>query len=328
MPLPRLLEGRLDIPVIGAPMLVPCHPPLTFAQCTNGIVGAFPALSARPKEQLEDWIVELKSTLRDFAQTHPEQRVAPYAVNQIVHKSNDRLDHDMAICIKHEVPIIITSLGANADLVKAVHGYGGIVLHDVLSTHHAEKALAQGVDGLILLCAGGGGHGGTLNPFAFVAEIRRFFKGPLVVSGTITTGQAVAAVQVMGADLAYIGTRFLASSESRADEDWKALLVRCAAEDVLYSPWFNGVHGNWLKPSIAAMGLDPDDPKLLLKNAIKDNAKFDVSEEGSKRWKATRTAGQGVGNIDSIDPAAQIIARLKREYFAALDEFAAIARGV
>jgi nitronate monooxygenase len=238
--------------------------------------------------------------------------VAPFAINQIVHKSNDRLDHDMDVCIKHRVPIIITSLGANSDLVKAVHAYGGIVLHDVLSTHHAEKALAQGVDGLILLCAGGGGHAGTLNPFAFVAEVRRFFAGPLAVSGGLTTGHAIAAVQMMGADLAYMGTRFLATHESRADDDWKALLLRCTAKDVLYSPWFNGVHGSWLKPSIAAMGLDPDDPKLLLRNT--EDAKLNVSEEGSKSWKAARTGGQGVGNIDRLESAAAVIERLKREY--------------
>jgi nitronate monooxygenase len=312
MTLPAILTGRLDLPVIGAPMLVPCHPPLTLAQCIHGIVGAFPALSARPKEQLEEWICELNSASMTFARAHPERTVAPFAINQIVHKSNDRLDHDMDVCIKHRVPIIITSLGANSDLVKAVHAYGGIVLHDVLSTHHAEKALAQGVDGLILLCAGGGGHAGTLNPFAFVAEVRRFFAGPLAVSGGLTTGHAIAAVQMMGADLAYMGTRFLATHESRADDDWKALLLRCTAKDVLYSPWFNGVHGSWLKPSIAAMGLDPDDPKLLLRNT--EDAKLNVSEEGSKSWKAARTGGQGVGNIDRLESAAAVIERLKREY--------------
>jgi nitronate monooxygenase len=321
MTLPPILAGRLDLPVIGAPMLVPCHPPLTIAQCTNGIIGAFPALSARPKEQLEEWICYLNSALTAFGRDHPGRTVAPFAINQIVHKSNDRLEHDMAICIKHQVPIIITSLGANADLVKAVHSYGGIVLHDVLSTHHAEKALAQGVDGLILLCAGGGGHGGTLNPFAFVAEVRRFFQGPICVSGALTTGHAVAAVQMMGADLAYMGTRFLATHESRADENWKALLVKCSAKDVLYSPWFNGVHASWLKPSIAALGLDPDDPKLLLRNETPGDAKFNVSEEGSKSWKAVRTAGHGVGNIDCIESAATVISRLKREYADALERF-------
>jgi len=238
-----------------------------------------------------------------------------------VHKSNDRLEHDMDVCIRHRVPIIITSLGANPDLVRAVHAYGGIVLHDVLSTRHAEKALAQGVDGLILLCAGGGGHAGTLNPFAFVAEVRRFFAGPIAVSGALTTGHAIAAVQMMGADLAYMGTRFLATHESRADADWKALLVRCSAKDVLYSPWFNGVHGSWLKPSIAAMGIDPDDPKLLLRNT--EDAKFNVSEEGAKNWKAARTGGQGVGNIASIESTAAVIARLKREYADARAAFCA-----
>jgi nitronate monooxygenase len=312
MTLPPVFTDRLDLPLIGAPMLVPCHPPLTLAQCTHGIVGAFPALSARPKELLEEWICELNSALTTFSDAHPERTVAPFAINQIVHKSNDRLEHDMEICIKHRVPIIITSLGARSDVVKAVHAYGGIVLHDVLSTHHAEKALALGVDGLILLCAGGGGHGGTLNPFAFVAEVRRFFAGPVAIAGGITTGYGIAAVRMMGADLAYMGTRFLATHESRADEDWKALIVQCTAKDVLYSPWFNGVHGSWLKPSIAAMGLDPDDPKLLLRHT--EDAKLNVSEAGSKSWKAARTGGQGVGSIDRIEPAATVIERLKREY--------------
>jgi nitronate monooxygenase len=323
MPLPPLLEGKLDLPVIGAPMLLPCHPPLTIAQCTNGIVGAMPALSARPSAQLDEWIVLLKETLADFQKKHPGRKVAPFAINQIAHKSNGRLDQDMEICIKHKVPIIITSLGANGDLVKAVHAYGGIVFHDVISTYHAEKALAQGVDGLVLLTAGGGGHGGTINPIAFVAEVRRFYDGPLAVSGAITGGKGIAAVQMMGADLAYMGTRFAASAESRCPDPWKQMIVDSNAKDILYSPWFNGVHASWMKGSIRNMGIDPEDPKLLLKN----DSKMDVTDEKSKSRTTLWSAGQGVGNIDAILPAAEIIRRLKAEYADALADFAKVAAG-
>ena len=314
MPLPPLLKGKLDIPVIGAPMLVPCHPPLLLAQCTNGMVGAMPALSARPQEQLEEWLCDIEDALATFQLDNPDRRVAPFAINQIVHKSNVRLDGDLAVCVKHKVPIIITSLGANSDLVKEVHSYGGIVFHDVISARHAEKALEHGVDGLVLLTAGGGGHGGNLNPFAFVTEVRRFYNGPLVVSGGLTTGQAIAAVRVLGADLAYMGTRFLAAHEARVNDDWKRMIVESSAKDVLYSPWFNGVHASWLKPSIAAMGIDPDDPKLLLKNDVT----MDMADENSKARTTLYSAGHGVGNVDRREPAADIIARLKAEYSAAI----------
>jgi nitronate monooxygenase len=323
MPLPPLLEGKLDLPVIGAPMLLPCHQPLTIAQCTNGIVGAFPALSARPSAQLEEWIIELGEVLAAFKKAHPERTVAPFAVNQIVHKSNSRLDQDLEICIKHKVPIIVTSLGARADLVKAVHAYGGIVFHDVISTRHAEKALEQGVDGLVLLTTGGGGHGGNLNPIAFVTEVRRFYQGPLAVSGTITSGRGIAAVQMMGADLAYMGTRFAASAESRCPPEWKQMFVDCAAADILYSPWFNGVHCSYMKPAIRAAGLDPDDPKYLLKQEVA--AKMDVTDEKSKLRTSLFSGGQGVGNIDAVKPAAEIIAQLKAEYAEAMARFGAIA---
>jgi nitronate monooxygenase len=322
MPLPPLLEGKLDIPVIGAPMLVPCHLPLTIAQCTNGIVGAFPALSARPSQQLEDWIAELCETLDAFQKRHPDRKVAPFAINQIVHKSNARLDQDLAICIKHKAPMIVTSLGADASVVKAVHAYGGIVFHDVISTRHAEKALEQGVDGLVLLTAGAGGHGGTLNPIAFVTEVRRFYSGPLAVAGTISSGRGIAAVQMLGADLAYIGTAFAATPESRCVPEWKQMLVDCAAEDILFSPWFVGVHASYLKPSLRADGYDPDDPRYLLKDQA---AQMDLSDEKNKSRRSLFCAGQGVGNIDSIRPAAEVIARLKAEYADALAGFAAAA---
>jgi len=321
MPLPPLLEGTLDIPVIGAPMLVPCHLPLTIAQCTHGVVGAFPALSARPATQLEDWISELRETLEAFRSRHPDRRVAPFAINQIVHKSNARLEQDMAICIKHEVPIIVTSLGADADVVKAVHAYGGIVFHDVISTRHAHKALEQGVDGLVLLTAGAGGHGGTLNPIAFVAEVRRFYRGPLAVAGAITSGSGVAAVQMMGADLAYVGTRFAATLESRCAPEWKQMLLDCAAEDILFSPWFVGVHASYLKPSLRARGFDPDDPKYLVKD--EETRMEDLDYEDAKGRKSLFCAGHGVGNIDAIRPAAEIIARMKDEYAEAIAAFGA-----
>ncbi len=317
MPLPTLLQNRLDLPVIGAPMLLPCSPPLTIAQCTSGIVGAFPALSARPAEQLDEWLAEISEALSAFAAKNPGKKVAPFAVNQIVHKTNPRLDRDMETVIKHKVPMVVTSLGANADVVKAVHAYGGIVFHDVAQARHAERALEQGVDGLVLLCAGAGGHGGSLNPFAFVAEVRRFWKGPLAVAGGITTGDAVAAVRAMGADLAYIGTRFAASVESRIDDNYKSHILRCTAKDILFTPYFSGVHTSLMKTSIAACGFDPDDPKLLLKSDATYG--IDTTKENPKRWTELLAAGQGVGNIDAILPVAGIVATLKREYAAALD---------
>jgi nitronate monooxygenase len=315
MPLPSLLQGRLELPLIGAPMIAVCHPPLTIAQCTSGIVGAFPALSARPQELLEQWLVEIKEALAKFAAAHPERKVAPFAVNQISHRSNARLEQDLETCIRHQVPVIITSLGPSSKIVEAVHAYGGIVLHDVSSSRHAEKALAEGVDGLVLLCAGGGGLSGTLNPFAFVTEVRRFYKGFIAVSGGITGGRALAAVRALGADAAYMGTRFIASAEARAGRDYQAMIMQCRASDILFTPHINGVPGSFLRPSIVAAGLDPDhlEPR--------DKSSFDINrKEQPKAWSNIWSAGHGVGNIREVLPVADIVARLESEYQAALSE--------
>ncbi len=302
MSLPPLL-ARLALPVIAAPMFIVSNPDLVLAQCRGGIVGSFPALNARPKEELDTWLARIREGLG------PED--APFAVNQIVHPTNDRLDHDLDVCARHRVPIIITSLRAPGEVVRRVHDWGGIVLHDVTSLRHARKALEAGVDGLILVAAGAGGHAGTLSPFALVAEVRAIFDGPIVLSGAITEGRQILAAQAMGADLAYIGTRFIATGEANADPRYKQMIVESSAADVVYTPYFSGVHGNYLKPSIAAQGLDPD----ALPEADKSRMSF-----GSNRvrpWKDIWGAGQGVGSIADIPPAAEVIARLKRDYEAA-----------
>jgi nitronate monooxygenase len=319
MPLPSLLQDCLALPVIGAPMLAVCHPPLTIAQCASGIVGAFPALSARPQELLEEWLIEIKEALAKFAAAHPARKVAPFAVNQISHKSNARLEQDLETCIRHQVPIIITSLGPSSKIVAAVHAYGGIVLHDVSSSRHAEKALAEGVDGLVLLCAGGGGLSGTLNPFAFVTEVRRFYKGFIAVSGGITGGRAIAAVRALGADAAYMGTRFIASAEARIGRDYQAMIMQCRASDIIYTAALRGVAGNFLRPSMVAAGLDPDNLQPYT-----DKSKFDINrKEQPKAWSNIWSAGHGVGNIREVLPVADIVGRLKEEYLAGLEEMRA-----
>ena len=320
MPLPSLLLDRLAVPVIGAPMIAVCHPPLTIAQCTAGIIGAFPALSARPQELLEEWLLDIKEALSRFTTANPGRKVAPFAVNQISHPSNVRLEQDLETCIRHEVPIIITSLGPSARIVKAVHAYGGIVLHDVSSSRHAEKALAEGVDGLVLLCAGGGGLSGTLNPFAFVTEVRRFYDGFIAVSGGITSGRGVAAIRALGADAAYMGTRFIASSEARADPDYQQMIMDCRASDILFTPHINGVPGSFMRPSIVAAGLDPD------RLEPRDKSSFDINhKERPSAWSRIWSAGHGVGNIVDVPPVATIVARLKDEYDAALADMRALA---
>lgn len=302
MPLPPLLQ-KLALPVIGAPLFIISNPDLVIAQCRAGIVGAFPALNARPKEELDGWLTQIRTALG------PDD--APFAVNQIVHASNDRLDHDLEICAKHRAPMIITSLRAPGDVVKKVHGWGGIVFHDVTSLRHAEKALEAGVDGLVLVAAGAGGHAGTLSPFALVAEVRRIWDGPIALSGSITRGDQVLAAQAMGADLAYMGTRFIATAEASAAERYKAMIVESAAADIVYTPFFTGVPGNYLKPSIAAQGLDPD----ALPAADKSRMKY--GSEHVRTWRDIWGAGQGVGSIADAPPAAEVIARLKAEYAAA-----------
>jgi nitronate monooxygenase len=308
--LPLQLQGKLALPVVGSPMFIVSNPELVIAQCTSGIIGSFPALNARPKEELEGWILRIKTALAEYRTAHPGEPVAPFAVNQIIHQSNSRVDHDLDVCIRHEVPIIITSLRSPEAVVKRVHAYGGIVLHDVINVRHAQKALEAGVDGLILVCAGAGGHAGTLSPFALVNEVRRFYDGLLVLAGAITNGRGILAAQVMGCDLAYMGTRFIATHESNAADEYKEMIVGATATDILYTPYFSGVHGNYLKPSIRAAGLDPDN----LPSADPSKMDFDKRVEKPKTWKAIWGAGQGVGNIQEIMPAREVVARLRNEY--------------
>ncbi len=311
MALPSSLANALDLPVIGSPMFIVSGPELVMAQCLNGVVGSFPALNARPADQLDVWLTRIKAELAAAKAADPTRKIAPFAVNQIVHASNDRLRHDMEVCVKHEVPIIITSLRAPGEVVAAAHSYGGLVFHDVTTIRHAQKALEAGVDGLILVCAGAGGHAGTLSPFALVGEVRRFFDGPIILSGAIATGQAILATQAMGADLAYIGTRFIATQEANAAQGYKDMIVETSAADIVYTPYFTGVPGNYLKPSIAAQGLDPD----ALPDA--DKTKMSFGSGTAKAWRDIWGSGQGVGLIDDAPPVAQVIARLKAEYLQA-----------
>jgi nitronate monooxygenase len=299
MALPPILQN-LSLPVIGSPMFIVSNPDLVIAQCKGGIVGSFPALNARPKEELDRWLSRIQDALG------PDD--APFAVNQIVHASNDRLEHDLDICGRHRVPMIITSLRAPGEVVKRVHDWGGIVFHDVTNLRHAEKALEAGVDGLILVAAGAGGHAGRLSPFALVAEVRRVWDGPIALSGAITQGGQILAAQAMGADLAYIGTRFIATAEANAAERYKAMIVESNAADIVYTPYFSGVHGNYLKPSIAAQGLDPE----ALPEAEKTKMSFGTNRV--RPWKDIWGAGQGVGTISDVAPVAEVIVRLAREY--------------
>src|SRR5579883_1885982 len=316
MSIPRVMQGKLSLPVIGAPLFIISVPELVIAQCKAGIVGAFPALNARPKELLEEWIVRIKTELAAYQKANPGKPVAPFAVNQIVHASNDRLEHDVEICIKHQVPIMITSLRPPADVVRAAHSYGGIVLHDVISVRHAEKALEQGVDGLILVCAGAGGHAGMLSPFALVSEVRRFYAGTIVLSGAIANGRAILAAQALGADLAYIGTRFIATREANAKDAYKKMLVEGAAKDIVYTNAISGVHGNYLRPSLVAAGLDPDN----LPAADKGKMNFAGGDRNRPAaWRDIWGAGQGLGSIDDVPSVAECVARLRQEYAAALD---------
>ncbi|HWK43786.1 MAG TPA: nitronate monooxygenase family protein [Stellaceae bacterium] len=317
MPVPEVMKGRLTLPVIGAPLFIIAGPELVIAQCKAGIVGAFPALNARPKELLEDWIIQIKTALAAYQAAHPEARVAPFAVNQIVHASNDRLEHDVEICVRHQVPIMITSLRPPAWVVTAAHAYGGIVLHDVTTIRHAEKALEEGVDGLVLVAAGAGGHAGTLSPFALLPEVRRFYAGTIALSGAIATGRAILAATALGADLAYMGTRFIATEEARAQPDYKAMITAAAAKDIVYTPLFTGVHGNYLKPSVAAAGLDPDNLPVADKNSM------DFGSGRSKAWRDIWGAGQGVGSIHDVPSVADCVARLRREYAEATAALAA-----
>ena len=310
MPLPAILEGNLRLPLIGAPMFIVSNPDLVIAQCTAGIVGSFPALNARPQEALDDWIVQIKDALAQHSEEHPDEPVAPFAVNQIAHLSNDRLLADMEVCVRHQVPIIITSLRPPEEIVTAVHEYGGVVFHDVISMRHAEKAIEQGVDGVIAVCAGAGGHAGPLSPFALVKEIRREYDGTVILSGSMSSGADILAAQAIGADLAYFGTRFIATEEGNAMPEYKEMIVDSAAVDIAYTSLFTGVHGSYLKGSIRNAGLDPDN----LPDGSKDAMDFGKRNSEAKAWRDIWGAGQGVGNIDDIPPARDVVMRLEQEY--------------
>jgi nitronate monooxygenase len=311
MALPTVLQN-LTLPVIGSPMFIASGPKLVAAQCKAGIVGSFPALNARPAELLDTWLTELQAELAAFQAANPDRRVGPIAVNQIVHQSNDRLEHDVDVCVQHQVPIIISSLRAPPKpMLDAIHSYGGIVMHDVISIRHAEKALEAGVDGLILVASGAGGHAGTLSPFALVGEVRKFFKGPIALSGSIATGDAILAAQAMGADLAYIGSRWLATEEANVSEEYRKAIVESAAADIVYTNLFTGVHGNYLKKSILAAGLDPD----ALPES--DKSKMSFGSGSAKAWRDIWGAGQGVGLMDDVPSVAEMVERLKAEYAAA-----------
>jgi nitronate monooxygenase len=314
MALPKVLEGRLRIPVVGAPLFIISNPDLVIAQCKAGVVGSFPTLNARPIEQLDDWMAEINETLASFAAANPEKPVAPWAANLIVHKSNDRLMEDLELCVKHKAPIVITSLGARPEVNEAVHSYGGIVFHDVINDFFAHKAIEKGADGLIAVATGAGGHAGTLSPFAFIQGIREWFDGPVLLSGSMGTGDAVLAALAMGADLAYLGSAFIATDEARADERYKQMIVDSTGEDIVYTNLFTGVHGNYLRPSVVAAGMDPDNlPES-------DPSKMNFGSGGNtkaKAWKDIWGAGQGVGAIKAVQPAGAYVEKLAQEYEAA-----------
>lgn len=318
MSLPNVLKNRLELPVIGSPLFIVSGPELVIAQCKAGIVGSFPALNARPAHVLEEWIIRIKEELAEYQAANPDKKVAPFAVNQICHSSNDRLMQDMEVCVRQEVPIIITSLRPPAEIVTAAHSYGGLVFHDVINVKHAKKAAEQGVDGLILVCAGAGGHAGTLSPFALVREVKQWFNGMVILSGAMSDGWSIASALALGADLAYIGTRFVATAEANADPAYKQALIDYAAEDIIYSNLFTGVHGNYLAPSVAAAGLDPAN----LPEADKSKMNFGSGGNTSaKAWKDIWGSGQGIGQIKDAPPVGELIDRLKREYAQAAREF-------
>jgi nitronate monooxygenase len=312
MALPAVFEP-LRLPVIGAPLFIISNPQLVIAQCQAGIVGAMPALNARPASQLDEWLAEISETLAAWDRVHPDAPAAPYAINQIVHKSNDRLEHDMQVCAKYRVPIVITSLGARTDVNDAVHGWGGVVLHDIINNFFARKAIDKGADGLIAVAAGAGGHAGVKSPFALVQELRDWFDGPLALSGAIATGGGVLAAQAMGADFAYIGSAFIATDEARASPAYKQAIVDGTSDDIVYSSLFTGVHGNYLKASIRAAGLDPDQ----LPESDPSKMNFGGGESAKKAWKDIWGCGQGIGAIKQVVPAAELVARLAGEYAAA-----------
>ena len=310
--LPPVL-ANLPLPIIGSPLFIISNPKLVIAQCKAGVVGSMPALNARPAAQLEDWLAEITEALAAHNKANPDKPAAPFAINQIVHKSNDRLAHDMEMVVKYKVPIVITSLGARTDVNDAVHSYGGVTLHDVINNKFAQKAIEKGADGIIAVAAGAGGHAGVKSPFALIHEIRQWFDGPVALSGSIATGGAVLAAQAMGADFAYIGSAFIATEEARASDEYKRAIVEGTSDDIVYSSLFTGVHGNYLAPSIRAAGMDPDN---LPEGDVK-TMDFGGGESAKKAWKDIWGSGQGIGAITEVTPAAAFVEKLKREYFEA-----------
>ena len=318
MAIPEHIKENLSMPVIGSPLFIVSGPELVIAQCKAGIIGSFPALNARPQHVLEEWIIRIKTELAEYKEQNPDKKVAPFAVNQICHGSNDRLMDDMATCVKHEVPIIITSLRPPAELVEAAHSYGGLVNHEVIKVRHAKKAAEQGVDGLILVCAGAGGHAGALSPFALLREVKEWFDGTVILSGSIGDGYSIASSLALGADFAYMGTRFIATKEANADEGYKQMLIDSAADDIVYSSLFTGVSGNYLKPSIKNAGLDPDN----LPEADKSTMNFGSGgNTDAKAWKDIWGSGQGIGGIKDDPSVEDLVTRLKEEYNQAKIEF-------
>ena len=311
--LPPILKDKLRLPVVASPLFIISHPALTLAQCKAGVVGAFPALNARPESQLDEWLAMITEELAAHDAANPDRPAAPFAVNQIVHTSNKRLEHDLMMCVKYKVPIVISSLGAVPEVNAAVHSYGGIVLHDVINNRHANSAIRKGADGLIAVATGAGGHAGTLSPFALVQEIREWFDGPLLLAGAIGTGGGILAVEAMGADMAYIGTPFIATEEARAADAYKQMIADSKAADIVYSNYFTGIHGNYLKGSILASGMDPEN----LPVADPSKMDFEKATTGAKAWKDIWGAGQGVGSVKEVVPVAQLVDRLEQEYIAA-----------
>jgi nitronate monooxygenase len=316
--LPSILKDNLRIPVVASPLFIISHPELTLAQCKAGVVGSFPALNARPESQLDEWLAMMTEELANYNAANPDKPAAPFAVNQIVHMSNKRLEHDLMMCVKYKVPIVISSLGAVPEVNAAIHSYGGIVLHDVINNRHANSAIRKGADGLIAVATGAGGHAGTLSPFALVQEIREWFDGPLLLAGAIANGGAILAAQAAGADMAYIGSPFIATKEARATEAYKQGIVDANANDIVYSNYFTGIHGNYLKPSIVAAGMDPDNLPVA------DPSKMDFNQAtgGAKAWKDIWGAGQGIGAVKSVGTTAELVERLASEYSAAKQRLA------
>ena len=318
MPIPDSIKDNISIPVIGAPLFLISVPDLVIAQCKAGIIGSFPALNARPQHVLEEWIVKIKTELKEYQEQNPDKKVAPFAVNQICHGSNDRLQGDMEICVKHEVPVIITSLRPPLEVVEAAHSYGGLVFHDVINVRHAKKAADMGVDGLILVCAGAGGHAGALSPFALLREVKSWFDGTIILSGSIGDGYSVASALALGADFAYLGTRFIATQEANAEPEYKQMLIESSANDIVYSNLFTGVLGNYLKPSIQNSGLDPDNLPTADKSAMNFGSGGNTD---SKAWKDIWGSGQGIGLIEDAPTVAELVDRLKSEFTEASSEF-------